>query len=85
MVCKRVRARGAWMDKPENGVGVWAAWPSTCLPARAENTAAAMVNSLALAELLRLSLEEAVSLTAVAEDMAKAAVEVLLDSSLEVF
>jgi hypothetical protein len=61
------------------------AWPSTCLPARAENTAAATVNSLALAELLRLSLEEAVSLMAVVEDMAKAAVEVLLDSSLEVF
>ena len=60
------------------------AWPSTCLPARAENTAAA-VNSLDLAELLRLSLEEAVSLMAVVEDMAKAAVEVSLDSSLEVF
>ena len=59
------------------------AWPSTCLPARAENTAA--VNNLALADLLRLSLEEAISLTVVVEDMAKAAVEVSLDSSLEVF
>ena len=59
------------------------AWLSTCLPARAENTAA--VNSLALADLLRLSLEEAISLTVVVEDMAKAAVEVSLDSLLEVF
>ena len=61
------------------------AWPSTCLPARAENTAVAKVNSLALADLLHLSLEEAVSLTVVVEDMARAAVEVSLDSLLEVF
>ena len=62
------------------------AWPSTCLPARAENIAVAKVNSLALADLLHLSLEEAFSLTVVVvEDMAKAAVEVSLDSLLEVF
>ena len=61
------------------------AWPSTCLPARVENKAAATVSSLALAELLRLSLEEVVSLMAAVEDMAKAAVEASLDSSLEVF
>ena len=46
----------------------------------------AKVNSLALADLLHLSLEEAVSLTVVVvEDIARAAVEVSLDSLLEVF